>query len=350
MDFKKRLAVAISLLRIYYCQMSAHLWPPVIELRAASVTQAPSPMARKQNSFTIERPELPSRILPPIILESSGASFPGVVSPPLWGFSRGRRPEKSACCPPNQSSPAAALPSLSPLSHPSVSGSHLPPRPAHLIPRSPVPPSPAPASLPLPPVSLPTLTSSSARVLDSQLRLCYPVSRPALCPLLADCLLSRQRVSRISLSKIVCMRTKKESGLTYRMWERADMMGDEWTSWVQSRCHIPHIPHDKSHDCGFFRWVDGGSISKSGDEVCSRTQSYRGMEKIVELESNFGDLVGCVSDLKDFQLAESTRLKLTSQAELRQLKEKVCHLEEAVHRLEEGERKREMKMDLLNRN
>ncbi|KAL6002429.1 cytochrome P450 [Asimina triloba] len=242
MDFKKRPAVAISLLRIYYCQMSAHLWPPVIELRAASVTQAPSPMARKQNSFAIERPELPSRILPPTILEPSGASFPGAVSPPLRGFSRGRRPEKSASCPPNQSSPAAALPSLSPLSHPSVSGSHLPPRPARLIPRSPVPPSLAPASLPLPPVSLPALTSSSARVLDSPLRLCYPVSRPAICPpLLADCLLSRQRVSRISLSKIVCMRTEKESGLTYRMWERADMMGDEWTSWgefeLSSRAH-----------------------------------------------------------------------------------------------------------------
>ncbi|KAL5977369.1 hypothetical protein ACLOJK_021715 [Asimina triloba] len=53
------------------------------------------------------------------------------------------------------------------------------------------------------------------------------------------------------------------------------------------------------------------------------------MEKIVELESDFGDLVGCVSDLKDFQLAESTRLKLTSQAELQQLKEKIRCLEEA---------------------
>ncbi|KAL6001568.1 hypothetical protein ACLOJK_007306, partial [Asimina triloba] len=107
---------------------------------------------------------------------------------------------------------------------------------------------------------------------------------------------------------------------------------------------------DKSHDCGFFRWVDGGSISKRSDEVCSQSQSYSGMEKIEELESEFGDLVGCVSDLKDFQLAESTRLKLTSQAELRQLKEKVRRLEEAVRRLEEGERKREMKMDHLNRN
>ncbi|KAL5976664.1 hypothetical protein ACLOJK_020997 [Asimina triloba] len=87
---------------------------------------------------------------------------------------------------------------------------------------------------------------------------------------------------------------------------------------------------------------DGGSISKSGDEVSSHSQSYSGMEKIVELESDFGDLVGCVSDLKDFQLAESTRLKLTSQAELQQLKEK-------IRRLEEAESKRQMKMDYLNR-
>ncbi|KAL6013238.1 hypothetical protein ACLOJK_003730 [Asimina triloba] len=99
---------------------------------------------------------------------------------------------------------------------------------------------------------------------------------------------------------------------------------------------------DKSLDCGFFRWVDGDSISKSGDEVSSHSQSYGGMEKIVELESDFGDLVGCVSDLKDFQLAESTRLKLTSQAELQQLKEK-------IRRLEEAESKREMKMDHLSR-
>ncbi|KAL5984420.1 hypothetical protein ACLOJK_018525 [Asimina triloba] len=84
------------------------------------------------------------------------------------------------------------------------------------------------------------------------------------------------------------------------------------------------------------RWVDGGSISKSGDEVCSQSQSFRGMEKIVELESNFGDVVGCVSDLKDFYLAESTRLKLTSQAELRQLKEKVRHLEEVEKRYISG--------------
>ncbi|KAL5985186.1 hypothetical protein ACLOJK_036424 [Asimina triloba] len=99
---------------------------------------------------------------------------------------------------------------------------------------------------------------------------------------------------------------------------------------------------DKSLDCGFFRWIDGGSISKSGDEVSSHSQSYSGMEKIVELESDFGDLVGFVSDLKDFQLVESTWLKLTSQAELQQLKEK-------IRRLEEAKSKREMKMDYLNR-
>ncbi|KAL5984201.1 hypothetical protein ACLOJK_018305 [Asimina triloba] len=70
-------------------------------------------------------------------------------------------------------------------------------------------------------------------------------------------------------------------------------------------------------------------VGIDGDIQSWQSQSYGGMEKIVELESDFGDLVGCVSDLKDFQLAESTRLKLTSQAELRQLKEKVRRLEEA---------------------
>ncbi|KAL5983008.1 hypothetical protein ACLOJK_017088 [Asimina triloba] len=99
---------------------------------------------------------------------------------------------------------------------------------------------------------------------------------------------------------------------------------------------------DKSLDCGVFRWVDGGSLSKYGDEVCSQFESNTGMEKIIELESDFGDLVGCVSELKDLQVAETSWLKLTSQAELRQLKEKIRCLEEA-------ECKRELKMDHLHK-
>ncbi|KAL6006423.1 hypothetical protein ACLOJK_037377 [Asimina triloba] len=64
-------------------------------------------------------------------------------------------------------------------------------------------------------------------------------------------------------------------------------------------------------------WLDGGSGSNSGEEACSRTESRNRMEKIEELESDFGELVGCVSDLKEFQVAETTQMKLLSQAELR---------------------------------
>ncbi|KAL5996503.1 hypothetical protein ACLOJK_026583 [Asimina triloba] len=66
------------------------------------------------------------------------------------------------------------------------------------------------------------------------------------------------------------------------------------------------------------------------------------MDKIQELEADFGDLVGFVSDLKEFQVTESTRLKQASGAEERQLKEKISCLEEA-------ERTRGMKLDLLIR-
>ncbi|KAL5980673.1 hypothetical protein ACLOJK_028582 [Asimina triloba] len=67
------------------------------------------------------------------------------------------------------------------------------------------------------------------------------------------------------------------------------------------------------------------------------------MEKIKELESDLGELVGCVSELKDYQMAEFMRWKLASQAELRQMNEK-------IRRLEEAECKGAWKMDLINRN
>ncbi|KAL6009303.1 hypothetical protein ACLOJK_022532, partial [Asimina triloba] len=82
---------------------------------------------------------------------------------------------------------------------------------------------------------------------------------------------------------------------------------------------------DQSLDCGYFRWVDGGS-------VCSQTKSHSGMEKIKELESDFGELVGCVSELKNFQMAEFMWWKLASQAELRQMNEKIRRLEEAEYK------------------
>ncbi|KAL5996377.1 hypothetical protein ACLOJK_026455 [Asimina triloba] len=100
---------------------------------------------------------------------------------------------------------------------------------------------------------------------------------------------------------------------------------------------------DKSLNYEFFRWVEGGSISNSGDEVCSWAEPYSGIEKIEELELDFGDLVGYFVDLKDFQVAETSRIKLTSRAKLRQLKEK-------IYRLEEAEYKREFKLNHPNKN
>ncbi|KAL6008129.1 hypothetical protein ACLOJK_033635 [Asimina triloba] len=65
--------------------------------------------------------------------------------------------------------------------------------------------------------------------------------------------------------------------------------------------------------------------------------------KIEELESDFGELVGCVSDLKEFQVAETTQMKLFSHEELRQVKER-------IYLLEEAESKREFKLNYLDRN
>ncbi|KAL5999951.1 hypothetical protein ACLOJK_034628 [Asimina triloba] len=67
------------------------------------------------------------------------------------------------------------------------------------------------------------------------------------------------------------------------------------------------------------------------------------MEKIEELESDFGELVGCVSELKDFQMAEFMRWKLASQAELQQMNDK-------IRRLEKAECKGAWSMNLLKRN
>ncbi|KAL5996653.1 hypothetical protein ACLOJK_007572 [Asimina triloba] len=96
---------------------------------------------------------------------------------------------------------------------------------------------------------------------------------------------------------------------------------------------------DPSRDCNFFRWVDEGRNSRSDGTTISGSDARSHIQKHEEIISDFGELLHCVTALKEAHLAETADWKQKHKA-----------LKEEVRGLKEAGLRRDMEASIMKKN
>ncbi|KAL5991979.1 hypothetical protein ACLOJK_012891 [Asimina triloba] len=96
---------------------------------------------------------------------------------------------------------------------------------------------------------------------------------------------------------------------------------------------------DPSRDCNFFRWVDEGRNSRSDATTISGSDARSHIQKHEEIISDFGELLHCVTALKEAHLAETADWKQKHKA-----------LKEEVRGLKEAGLRRDMEASIMKKN
>ncbi|KAL6003830.1 hypothetical protein ACLOJK_004376 [Asimina triloba] len=102
---------------------------------------------------------------------------------------------------------------------------------------------------------------------------------------------------------------------------------------------FPERIKDPSRDCNFFRWLDEGRNSRSDATANSGSDARSHIQKHEEIVSNFGELLHCVTALKEAHLAETADWKQKHKA-----------LKEEVRGLKEAGLRRDMEASIMKKN
>ncbi|KAL5997428.1 hypothetical protein ACLOJK_008358 [Asimina triloba] len=96
---------------------------------------------------------------------------------------------------------------------------------------------------------------------------------------------------------------------------------------------------DPSRNCNFFRWLDEGRNSRSDATTNSGSDARSHIQKHEKIISDFGELLHCVTALKEAHLAETVDWKLKHKA-----------LKEEVRGLKEAGLRRDMEASIMKKN